>query len=67
MAESRKGSKQRKFGRKGRRPSHARYNNTERWIVNKARRIVKQLKKFPNYKPFNISDDVELKINKLMK
>ena len=39
------GKKNRKWGRQGRRPGKARYNNERRWEINKARRIAKQKKK----------------------
>ena len=42
--ERRGGQKNRKFGRSGRRPAKARYNLSERWVTNKARRIAKQAK-----------------------
>ena len=42
--ERKGGKKNRKFGRIGRRPAHARYNGEERWLINKARKIKKQAK-----------------------
>ena len=51
---SKKGKKNRKIGRTDRSPSHQLYNQQERWIKNKARKIAKHLKKFPKYKPFNV-------------
>lgn len=65
-AARKKGKKNRKWGRKGRRPSHKLYNAQQRWVRNKARRIAKQLRKFPNYKPFNLSDEVQLYLTKLL-
>jgi len=44
-AARRTGKKNRKYGRAGRKPSHARYNAEKRWEKNKARRIAKQAKK----------------------
>ena len=41
----RTGKKNRKYGRAGRKPSHARYNAEKRWEKNKAKRIDKQAKK----------------------
>ena len=40
----RKGKKNRKWGRAGRKPAHKRYNNEMRWLKNKAKRIAKQAK-----------------------
>jgi hypothetical protein len=61
------GKKNRKFGRSKRGFCHAKYNLERRWIKNKAKRIAKQMKKFPNYKPFNISSEVKYQLDKLMK
>ena len=60
------GKKNRKYGRKNRRPSYARYKNEQRWIENKAKRIAKQMKKFSNYKPFNVSEEVMSIVNKIL-
>jgi hypothetical protein len=60
------GKKNRKFGRTTRSPSHQRYNAKRQWFWNKVRRIVKHLKKFPNYKPYNISPDVREEVKKKM-
>jgi hypothetical protein len=63
MPESKKGKKNRKYGRTERSPSHKRYNEEQRWIKNKVRRILKQITKFPNYKPFNLSPQIQAKLN----
>ncbi len=39
------GKKQRKFGRKGRRPGHNRYNTEQRWIANKVKRLTRAAKR----------------------
>lgn len=41
---SKKGKKNRKFGRGSRKPSHARYTMEERWIKNKERKKARQAK-----------------------
>ncbi len=60
------GKKGQKFGRKGRRPSHHRYNASKRWIKNKARKVAKQIKKFPNYKPYNLSGSVKVLVDEML-
>lgn len=55
----------RKFGRTNRGFSHTKYNNEKRWIINKAKRIAKHMKKFPNYEPFNLSGDVKYHLDKM--
>ncbi len=65
--KKRQGKKSRKIGRCIKKPSKQRYTNEERWIKNKARRIVKQMKKFPLYKAFNLNDDVSVKVAVMMK
>lgn len=61
------GKKNRKFSRTIKSPSHQRYNNERRWVKNKARRVVKQLKKFPNYKPYNLNAEVVAMVDKMFK
>lgn len=65
MASSsgKKGGK--KFGRTNRGFSHGQYNTEKRWIINKAKRVAKMLRKFPKYKPFNLSGDVKYHLDKL--
>ena len=53
-----KGKKGRKIGRMKRKPAYMRYLNGHRREKNKARRIVRYMKKFPNWKPTNLSDMV---------
>ena len=54
----------RKIGRVTRKPCHQVYNAKRMWFWNKVRRIAKQMKKFPKYKPFNISPDVRVEVQK---
>lgn len=65
--ESKKGKKNRKHGRCVKSPSHQRYNFYQRWIENKVRRIVKQMRKFPNYKPYNLSPTVKKEVMERLK
>ena len=54
------GKTNRKHGRTKRKPSSQRYTLSRRWLKNKARNIIKQMKKFPNYKiPANLNADVK--------
>ena len=64
--ERKGGKKNRKFGRKKRRPSHNRYNSSERWLKNKAKKIAKQMKKFKKYKPYGVSHTVMGLVKKLL-
>ena len=59
-----KGKKGRKFGRIKRKPSHMRYNAEDRAVKNKARRIARYMRKFPNWKPTNLSDKVAMFVEK---
>jgi len=61
-----KGKKNRKYGRCVKQPTHIRYSNEARWVKNKAKRIVRELKKHPNWKPYNLNEDVQKAIAKLM-
>jgi hypothetical protein len=63
---ARGGKKNRKIGRTTRSPSHQKYVAKHQRFWNKVRRIVKHLKKFPNYKPFNLSPDVKAEVKKEM-
>lgn len=60
------GKSTRKIGRCKRKQSKQRYTATNRRDKNKVRKIAKQMIKFANYKPFNlsleISDRVEIEI-----
>lgn len=55
----------RKFGRTNRGFSHGRYNTEKRWVVNKAKRVAKQVRKFPKYIPFNLGGDVKYHLDKM--
>lgn len=59
-----KKSKGRKIGRASRSSSHSRYNASKRWIENKAKRILKRLKKHP-HQTHTISSDVESAMNRI--
>ena len=45
MSTSKKGKKNRKYGRGLRKPAHQRYTAERRWEKNKARKIAKQKRK----------------------
>jgi hypothetical protein len=51
-----KGKKGRKIGRMKNKPAYKRYLAEDRRTKNKARRIARYMKKFPNWKPNNLSD-----------
>jgi len=62
------GKKGRKIGRKFKKPSHQRYTAEKRWIKNKARSIMREMTKKPNYKcPDNASAEVKAYIKTKMK
>lgn len=61
------GKKGRKVGRMKKKPSYQRYLLENRRAKNKARKIDKYLKKFPLWKPCNLSSDVEIYLKKLLK
>ena len=58
-----KGKKQ---GRNKLKPDNQRYLAERRWVKNKAKRVTKQMRKFPNYKPVNLSDEVSKLVKKLV-
>lgn len=60
------GKKGRKIGRTKRKPTHQKYNATRKQFWNKVRDVVKHLKKFPNWKPYNLSPDVFAEVKKVM-
>jgi len=60
------GKKNRKIGRTTRSPSHQRYNAKRQSFWNKVRRIVKHMKKFPNWKPYKLSPDLKSEVEKRM-
>ncbi len=43
------GKKNRKHGRKRKKPAQIRYTLTKRWITNKAKKIAKYKRKHPNW------------------
>lgn len=58
---TKKGKKGRKHGRQKRKPSYQKYNR----VKNKARKLYKYMKKFPNWKPTNLSKEIEAEIARL--
>lgn len=58
MAAHKSGKKGRKYGRNLKGPAHMRYTNERRWVKNKAKKILRYKKSHPNWKPYNISDEV---------
>lgn len=58
------GKKGRKIGRTTRKSTHQRYNAKHQRFWNKVRDIVKHLRKFPNWKPYNLSPDVSTEVEK---
>lgn len=58
ISTRRGGKKNRKHGRMERKPAYKRYLASDRRNKNKARRIKRYMKKFPNWKPNNLSADV---------
>ena len=54
--------------RPDRRPARKHYTDSKRWLTNKAKRIVKQMKKFTNYDcPDNASAELKAKVKQLLK
>jgi hypothetical protein len=62
-----KSSGTRKVGSAGRSPSHKRYVTSQRWNLNKAKRIVKHLRTHPKDMPTNLSPLVSEHVQKLLK
>jgi len=56
---TRGGKKNRKWGCMARKPGHARYNLEKRWLLNKARKIAKVMRKNPAWNPGNFSVEVK--------
>jgi len=56
---STQGKKSRKHGRMKRKPAYKRYLAENRRAKNKARRIVRYMKKFPNWKPINLTPEIQ--------
>ena len=59
------GKKNRKHGRNRKKPCKMRYTAEKRWIKNKAKKIYKHMKKHPNWKSNNLSDEVKRELSKL--
>ena len=57
------GKKNRKHGRSKKKPSHKRYLVEKRWVKNKARKIRKYMKAHQNWKPYNLSEEVQRILN----
>jgi len=51
-----KGNK--KHGRQRKKPASMRYTNERRWIKNKAAKVRRYMRKFPNWKPDSVSGEV---------
>jgi len=62
MAKDRSKNGKKGIGRSKRKSACLRYANSERWKINKVRRIVKHMLKFPNYLPFNLSQEISDKV-----
>lgn len=61
-------AKGKKIGRWNRKPSHKKYVAEKRWNKNKAKRIVRMMKKHSNYKiPINVSEEVKSWVNSLLR
>lgn len=61
-----KGKKGRKHGRIKRKPLHMRYNSERRDLRNKAKRIVRLMKKFSNYHLTNMPDNLSAYVKKYL-
>ena len=61
------GHKGRKVGRNRKKPSSQRYLISRRWIFNKVKKLEKYMKKFPNWKPTNLSSEISTKLEALLK
>lgn len=62
-----KGKKGRKIGRMKRKPAYMRYLAENRRAKNKARRIARYMKRFPNWKPNNLSEELLGYLNMFLK
>ena len=58
------GKKSRKQGRTLRKPAYKRYLAENRRAKNKARRIARYMKKFPSWKPVNLSVEMQVLVNR---
>lgn len=61
------GGGQRKYGRHQRKPSNKRYNMYDHRDKNKAKRILRLMKRFPLYRAYNVNSGVSIIINKEMR
>ena len=61
-----KGKKGRKHGRMKKKPAYKRYLAEDRRAKNKARKLAKYIRKYPNWEPFNISEDVLIYLKRLI-
>lgn len=67
MPAHKQGKKTRKYGRKIKKPAQKRYTSEERWIKNKATKIIKHIKKHPKNVPTNMTDKVKTIVNKYLR
>jgi hypothetical protein len=58
------GKKSRKHGRMKRKPAYKRYLAENRRAKNKARKIARYMNKFPNWKPVNLSVEMQVLVNR---
>lgn len=58
------GKKSRKQGRMKRKPAYKRYLAENRRAKNKARRMARYMKKFPNWQPVNISNEMQALVSR---
>ncbi|GJQ44104.1 MAG: hypothetical protein JETCAE03_36020 [Ignavibacteriaceae bacterium] len=61
------GKKSRKHGRMKKKPAYKRYLAENRRAKNKARRIARYMKKFPNWKPVNLSVEMQTLVNRYIR
>ena len=61
------GKKGRKIGRQKKKPSCQRYTMAQRWKKHKATRILRMIKKHPNYKiPETVSSDIASMVRRML-
>ena len=61
-----RGGKRRKHGRMLKKPAYKRYLAEDRRTKNKARRIARYMKKFPNWRPTNLSDKISAYVKRYL-
>ena len=68
MAEvtRKQGKKCRKYGRKIKKPTQIRYTSEKRWIINKAKKLFRYIKKHPKVCFNNLNPDIKLVLDKLI-